>query len=163
MSASSGARRNGAVFPPQRPNVGARPELRTRVRARLRRSALDRRLAAGDPAWASGELSRRAAELTSPGERRALADQLDGLVDEVTGPPSLRGAAAPVARDAVRACRELLLELADDLRQAKLIRPQGTALLRRLLRDGGSPLYAPGETHALQVALIEARAALLLD
>jgi len=154
MSASSGARRNGAV---------PRRELRTRVRARLRRSALDRQLSAGAPAWASPELSWRAAELTARGERRALADQLDALVDEVIAPPRPRGAAAVVDRDGVRACLRLFVELADSLRQAERIRPEGVALLRVLLRDGGSALYSPGASRALQTALIEAQDALLLD
>jgi hypothetical protein len=129
----------------------------------LRRSTLDRRLAAGEPPWASPELSRRAAELTAPGERRALADQIDALVDEVIAPPRPRGAAAPVDRDGVRACLQLFVELADDLRRAERIQPQGVALLRVLLRDGGSALYSPGASRALQIALIEARDALLLD
>lgn len=161
MSASSGVPRNGAVF--QRPALGPQRELRTRVRARLRRSTLDRRLAAGEPPWTSAELSRRASELTARGERRALADQIDALVDEVIAPPRRRGAAAPVDRDGVRACLRLFIELADDLRRAERLRPQGVALLRVLLRDGGSPLYAPGASRALHIALIEARDALLLD
>jgi hypothetical protein len=161
MSASSGARRNGAVF--KRPAVGARRGLRTRVRARLRRSALDRQLAAGERPWASRELSWRAAELTARGERRAIADQIDALVDEVIAPPHPRGAAAPVDRDGVRACLQLFVELADGLRRAERIQPQGVALLRLLLRDGGSALYSPGASRALQIALIEARDALLLD
>jgi hypothetical protein len=163
MSASSGAHRNGAVVSPQRPSVGARPELRTRVRARLRRSALDRLLAAGEPPWASRELSWRATELSSRAERRSIADQIEGVADEVMEPPRPRGAAAPLDREGVRASRQLLLELADDLRGAEAIRAQGVALLRQLLRDGGSPLYSPGETRALRIALLQARAALLLD
>ncbi len=161
MSASSGARRNGAVF--KRATLGAPRGLRTRARARLRRSALDRQLATGEPAWASRELSWRAAELTTRSERCAIADQIDALVDEVIAPPRPRGAAAPVDRDGVRACLRLFVELADSLRQAERIRPEGVALLRLLLRDGGSPLYSPGGSRALQLALIEARDALLLD
>jgi hypothetical protein len=146
MSASSGARPNGALF--KRPT-------------RLRRSALDRQLAAGEPAWASRELTWRAAELTARAERRAIADQIDALVDEVIAPPRPRGAAAPVDRDGVRACLRQFVELADDLRGTDPIRPQGIVLLRRLLRDGGSPLYSPGGTRALHRALVQARAALL--
>jgi hypothetical protein len=163
MPASSGGRRNGAVFKPQRRGIDARRELRTRVWGRLRRGRLDRLLVAGEAPWASRDLSWRAAELTSPDERRAIADQIDRLVDDAMGPPRPRGAAVPLDREGLRSCRHLLLELTDDLRRAELVRPQGVALLRRLLRDGGSPLYAPGETHALQIALIRARAALLRD
>jgi hypothetical protein len=163
MSVSSGARRNGAVFTPQRLGTGARPALRTRVRARLRRSRLDRLLVAGEPPWASRELGWRAAELSSRRERHAIADQIDRVVDDAMAPARPRGAAVPLDREGVRACKDLLVELADDLRRAERVRAQGVVLLRRLLRDGGSPLYAPGETHALRIALIHARAALLLD
>jgi hypothetical protein len=137
--------------------------LRMRARARLRRSALDRELAAGEPAWASRDLSWRAAELTARAERCAIADQIDALVDEVIAPPRPRAAAVPIDREGVRACLPLLVELADDLRRAGRIRPQGVALLRLLLRDGASPLYSPGESRVLQIALIEARDTLLID
>lgn len=140
-----------------------RPELRTRVRARLRRSTLDRLLAAGEPAWASRELSWRAAELSSPTARRAIADRIEALLDEVSGPPHPIGAAVPVDRDAVLGCQELLWELADDLRGVEPICPGGVVLLRRLLRDGGSPIYAPGNQRALETALIRVTAALLVD
>src|SRR5688572_29550661 len=159
MSTSSGAGQNGVVF--KRAALGARRGLRTRVRARLGRSALDRRLAAGEPPGARPELSWRAAELTAQGERRALANQIDALLDEVIAPPRPRGAAAPLDRDGVRACLRLFVELADDLRRTELIQPQGVVLLRVLLRDGGSALYSPGASRALQMALIEARDALL--
>jgi hypothetical protein len=161
MSASSGARRNGAVF--RLPSLGARRGVRTRARARLSRSALDRRLAAGEPAWASRELSWRAVDLTARSERCAIADQIDALVDDVIAPPRPRGAAVPIDGDAVRVCLKLLVELADDLRRADRVRAQGVALLRLLLRDGGSPLYSPGESRALHIALAEARDALLVD
>jgi hypothetical protein len=161
MSASSGAGGNRAVF--KWPTLGAGRGLRTRARARLRRSALDRQLAAGEPAWASRELTWRAAELTARGERCAIANEIDALVDEVIAPPRPRGAAAPINRDGVRACLQLFVELGDDLRRAERIEPQGVALLRLLLRDGGSPVYSPGESRALQIALLEARDALLGD
>jgi hypothetical protein len=94
---------------------------------------------------------------------RLIADQIDGLVDAVAALRRSHGAAAPLDRDEVHGCRELLYDLADDLRHGKLVQPLGVALLRQLLRDGGSQLYAPGDACALQVGLSPARAAPLLD
>jgi hypothetical protein len=163
MPASSGIQRNGSVLPRPRETSGERPALWIRLRAWLQRLSLDRQLAAGKPAWASAELRLRAAQLTSPGARRALADEIDRLLEVVARPPRPRGAAAPLDRSAVLACDELLRALAHDLRDAKPVQVHGVALVRQLLRDGASPLYAAGTGGSLDSAIRRARAALLLD
>jgi hypothetical protein len=163
MSASSGLQRNGAVLAPRRSTVGDRPPLWTRLRARLLRLSLDSRLARGAPAWGSPELRLRAAQLTSPRERGRLAEELDGVLEAAAQPAGLRGAAVPLDRRAVLACGGLVRVIADDLRHAELVQPRGVALLRQLLRDGGSPLYAPEVEGSLDRSLRHARAALLLD
>jgi hypothetical protein len=163
MSASSGLRRNGALLAPPRRTGGERPALGTRVRTRLQRLSLDGRLARGDPAWASPELRWRAAQMTSQRERRRIAEEIDGVLEAAAGPPRPRGAAVPLDRAGVLACDGLLRVLADDLRHADLVQPRGVALLRQLLRDGGSPLYAPEAEGSLDRSLRHARAALLLD
>jgi hypothetical protein len=162
MSASSGARRDGALFAVRLGVAGERAGPGTRLRARLQRLGLDRRLATGEPAWASPKLRWRAAQLTSPPERRRIADQIDRLI-EAAGPPRPRGAAVPLDWTGVLACRELLRELADDLRHAEHVHARGVALIRELLRDGGSPLYAPEVGGLLDRSIRHARAALLLD
>jgi hypothetical protein len=45
---------------------------------------------------------------------------------------------------------------------SQVSRPGGVLLVRLLLRDGGSPLYAPAPDGALEFELRRARAALLL-
>ena len=104
----------------------------------------------------------RAARLTSPRERRRLARELEGLIAAARDRSRPRGAEVPVNRAEVIACSELIHELADDLSGDAPLRPPGIAMLRRLLRDGGSPLYGPAE-HSLESTLIHARDALLPD
>jgi hypothetical protein len=163
MPASSGIHRNGAVVTRPREIASGRPAVWIRLRARLQRLSLEHRLAVGEPAWASAELRWRAAQLTSPRVRRGLAEEIDRLLEVVAEPPRPRGAAAPLARSAVLACDELLRELAHDLRHAGPVQVRGVALVRQLLRDGGSPLYAADTEGALDRSIRRARAALLLD
>jgi hypothetical protein len=163
MPASSGIQRNGAVVTRPRVTAGEHPATWIRLRAWLQRLSLDNRLAAGEPAWASAELRWRAAQLTSPRARRGLAEEIDRLLEVVAQPPRPRGAAAPLDRSAVIACNELIRELAHDLRDAGPVQVRGVALVRQLLRDGGSPLYASDKEGELDTSLRRARAALLLD
>jgi hypothetical protein len=163
MSASSGIQRLGAVL--TRPGEAARerPPTWIRIRARLQRLSLDRRLAAGESPWASAELRWRADQLTSARERRSLAEEIDRLLDDAARPGRRRGAAVPLDRSAVCACDELLRGLADELRHAELVYAHGVALVRQLLRDGGSPLYCADSDGALDRSIRHARAAVLLD
>ena len=163
MSASSGIRRHGVVLPRARDGVRHHPAPWVRLRARLRRLSLERRLAMGESVWASPELRWRATQLTSARERSGLAKELDGLLEEAARPPRPRGAAAPLDRSGVLACEEPLRELAHDLRHAELVYACGVALVRRLLRDGGSPLYGAAPEGQLDRSIRLARAALLRD
>jgi hypothetical protein len=163
MPASSGIQRHGAVLTRPREPAGERPAPWVRIRARLQRLSLERRLAAGESPWASAELRWRADQLTSPRERRGLAKEIDRVLKDAARPARRRGAAVPVDRYAVYRCDELLRGLADDLRHAELVYAHGVALVRRLLRDGGSPLYVADTDGALDRSIRHARAALLLD
>jgi hypothetical protein len=140
-----------------------RPGIWVRIRARLQRLSLERRLAAGESPWASAELRWRADQLISPSERRGLALEIDRVLVDVTRPAHRAGAAVPLNRSGVVACYELLRRLAHDLRHAELIYAHGVALVRQLLRDGGSPLYVADTAGALDRSVRHARAALLLD
>jgi hypothetical protein len=161
MSASSGARRNGAVFGLHRTSGRRRATRRTRLKVRLLGFRLDRRLAAGEPPWSSPELRVRAAELTAPTGRWRVAQEVDRVIEAAAQPPRPGGAAVPLNRTGVLACGPLLSDLVDDLRHAECVESRGVALVRRLMRDGGSPLYAPESKAALERALRQAHTALL--
>jgi len=120
-----------------------------RVRVFVRRGVLDRLLAAGaDPSW-DPELGLRAAQVTAPRRRRALADSFARAVEDAHRPPRWT-CAAPLARGAVRATSRELRALAVGLAHGPAPPPQAITLAYQLVRDPGSPLYAPGDEHALR-------------
>jgi hypothetical protein len=136
-----------------------RAPLALRARVFLRRDRLERLLAAGaDPAW-DPELGLRAAQLTAPRRRRAIAHSLERAVWEAHQQERW-GCAVPLARGAVRAATPELSALALDLTAEAAPAAQGVAIARELLRDPSSPLYAPGRAEALRVGAVVARRAL---
>jgi hypothetical protein len=119
-----------------------------RARVFLRRGMLDRLLAAGaDPSW-DLELELRAAQVTAPRKRRALGDSLVRAVRDAHRPPRWT-CAAPLDRRAVRTAARELRALAAGLAQEATPAPQGITLAGQLLREPGSPLYAPSDEDAL--------------
>ncbi|HET8823166.1 MAG TPA: hypothetical protein VFM57_16630 [Thermoleophilaceae bacterium] len=127
----------------------ARVAIALRVRVFMRRGVLDQLLAAGaDPCW-DRELALRAAHLIAPRRRRALAQSLVRAVRDAHSPPRW-SCAAPIARSAARATTPELRALAASLTQEAAPAPQGVALAQQLLREPGSPLYAPGDERALR-------------
>jgi hypothetical protein len=112
---------------------------------------LDRLLAAGaDPAW-DPELGIRAAQITAAKRRRALAVALEAAVRDAHRPPRW-SAAVPLARGAVRAAAHELHLLAESLVETAAPAAEGVALAKQLVTDPSSPLYAPGDHHALRAA-----------
>jgi hypothetical protein len=142
---------------------GLRWPLSVRTRVRLRRFSLDEQLARGADPSSSLELARRAAELCQPKLRRELSAEIERAVDAASIPARWPTAAVPVSSRSVTQSRPLLLELAEDLRCPGPLYARGVALVRLLLRDGGSPLYAPSEPWQLEEEVRRACAALLLD
>jgi hypothetical protein len=140
---------------------GPRWPLWVRARVRLHRFSLDERLARGADPCSSLELARRAAELCQPKLRRELSADLERAVDAASIPARWPTAAVPVSPRAIAECRPLLLELAERLRCPGPVYARGVALVCLLLRDGGSPLYAPSEPRQLEGPVRRARAALL--
>ena len=117
---------------------------------------LDARLLAGADPAGSPALARRARRLAAVACRDNLACDLEAVVAAACSrPPSPRALDLRVAE--VRAARPAMLALAERLRSAVPCRPAGVALCGRLLRDPGSPLYAPAPNDELWRA---ARAAL---
>ena len=129
----------------------------------LRRGALGRRLAEGADPLSSPELERRAGQLVAQSHRRAVAQEIERVIDAAEERPSPYSAAVPLRSAAILEQRPILLSLAGDLRHTdQRVSVRGVALIERLLRDGGSPLYVETLDESLEGALRHARSALLL-
>jgi hypothetical protein len=83
--------------------------------------------------------------------RRTVAAGLENAVRRAHQPQTPWTAEVPIDRAAVSACEDRLLALAAILRSERELPADGVAQARRLLTDGGSPLYLDGERlpHAL--------------
>ena len=139
------------------------PTLPVRGRVFLKRGALARRLAAGASPSDSPELARRAEQLCSARNRRALARGLERVIDAAEERPHPYSSAVPLRRAAVLEAREGMLELAAELRDTNQgVNVRGIALVERMLTDGGSALYMQNDEESLDGAISHARAALLL-
>ena len=92
--------------------------------------------------------SLRAAALIGPSIRRRLARQVRGIVTACER-PVVFGPAVPLPRERIAVERERLEALADALDGPDPVEPRGVASVALLLRDGGSPLYRPGNEHDL--------------
>jgi hypothetical protein len=127
------------------------------VRARLRASSLDRRLAVGTPPWESPLLAARALQLTCERRRRSLARSLERLADRAEQAPS-RGfsTVVPVARSQVREASSTISSLAARMRDGRPLDARGVARLLALLCDGSGPLFVYGPPGALDEALKDA-------
>ena len=79
----------------------------------LRKSTLDRRIALGADLGESPELSRRARQLSSRRRRAGLAAGLRRMVEAAEEPRPLLTSQVPLNRRAIRAHRELCLEVAE--------------------------------------------------
>lgn len=116
---------------------------------------LDRELAAGADPIASDELSLRVGQLAAGATRARLAGALRDAVAVANG----RHAPLTVTRlqrVTVRANQELLLALADRVRDGGVVGVRGLAMVSWLLEDRGSPLYASGSGRPLAVTALEA-------
>jgi hypothetical protein len=100
----------------------------------------------------------RAARAGSDRARRRYAAGLEGAVERGRDVRDCFTAAVPVSREASGAARDALLDLAERLRQPRPVRPEGVARVRRLLTDGGGPLYdgSPGELRAAAMLALSA-------
>jgi hypothetical protein len=147
-----------AVAYDRRADVAFRPGRLARVAARLRSRPLDRALIDGADPAASPQLAARAAQLTAPPARRAVADALERLT---SAPDSGRRWAAMPHRRAVAANAPEMCELASLLRTPVPLYARGIAMLRSLVTDGAGPAYTDKVGQDLALALDDARAAIL--
>jgi hypothetical protein len=130
-----------------------------RVRTRLRAPDLDRQLANGTDPMQSDELSLRVGQLGSTGTRSRLAIALRGAVQIANGhhAPLIT---TRLQRAEIQENEELLLALADRLRDGEPLGVQGLAMTARLVNDRSSPLYRSGPSGSLPATVLEAVAAL---
>jgi hypothetical protein len=112
------------------------------LRYRLQRRSIDRELANGADPESNPYRHRRAYELTAESERSKLAGSIDRLLARSEAPQSLT--IAPINWRGVRASSSRLKRLAQRLRGAADVRPQGVARTEILLKEADSPLYTPG-------------------
>jgi hypothetical protein len=112
-----------------------------RLRVRVRRPALDRRLAAGADPWSDPELSIRAEELTDAETRVRIAKAIDRAIVEAGDPPPPMTSQVPLARPAIRACTPRLRAISGRLKGDHMVTPRGMAQAAMLVREGASPLY----------------------
>jgi hypothetical protein len=120
---------------------------------------LDRQLANGIDHTSSDELSLRVGQLSSAGTRVRLASALRDAVNLANGnrAPLIR---TRLRRPAIRENHELLVALADRLRDGELLGVRGLALTARLVNDRSGPLYRSGARGSLKATALEAFAAL---
>ena len=145
--------------------VGARAHVpRAKGRLSIRKRAKERRYAdelLRDGADENGPtiLSARAAELTSPRSRRALARSLERTARELEG--RVLPSAIPLNRAGARPHLDLVRALAARLRAAEPVSARGVLLVQELLTNGyGSPLYDRDRSTDLRPALEECLSAL---
>ena len=126
------------------PTGAQRPGVVARVIARLRAEKFDRQLAVGVPAAAGSALAAHRARLTSTAEREAIARSLRRAVHEShTG--AVFSSRIPVHPRNIAAAEDLIDTITLRLHSPAPVNARGMARLRRVLSDGGGPLYWYGE------------------
>ncbi|HUO69859.1 MAG TPA: hypothetical protein VMU39_03700 [Solirubrobacteraceae bacterium] len=139
----------------------ASSSLTTRVRAIVRRGDITAALARGVDPSTRPELARRATQLVSARNRRALARSLRGAIGETHNPPMARGRVVIVRRGAVLEAEAAIARLIDRLTSPAPVGAQGMAMLERMLTNADdSPLYNPAQPGRLRDRIEAATAAL---
>jgi hypothetical protein len=131
--------------------------LRCRVWARS--GELDALLAAGEDPIQSDELSLRAGQLRSEKSRAQASRSLLATVQVADG-TNPRAFPPPACRRSIRACRELLVDLAERVRDCEEPCVRGLASVSQLLHDGDGPLYFERARKSLRESLMMALVAL---
>jgi hypothetical protein len=129
----------------------ARAELRS-----IRRSADRVILASGTGVEGSDLVRWRTLELVAPATRNGLAQEIERLLRRAD--PARLPSASPLRRGLARRHRQLLQKLEARMLDGRPVTARGVLLLRRLLREPGSPLYdehAGDLSRALARVLVE--------
>jgi hypothetical protein len=107
----------------------------------------------------ASELVRwRCEELTSRPALDALRREVERLLRDLD--PAKLPSASPLRRPAARANEPLLRAVAERLGESRPVAARGVLLVRSLLHDGGSPLYAEDAALLLPRALTRVLGAL---
>jgi hypothetical protein len=154
-----------AVQFPASPALGGRTSFGLRrllahMQAQLFRSSLDSALAAGANPCESPALAHRAARLTTRKGRAKLAASAEAVLAAAARPPAVPTSAVEPQRDEIISAAPLLIEIVELLRSTTPVYSQGVAMLKRLLQDDGSPVYAPTSRGTLDHELRRITAAL---
>lgn len=126
---------------------------------RTARRQLDREIAAGAPSQESPARSVRAAQLATPGTRRAIATVLETILDSAQERRHDRCSNLVLEHEAVLEAGDGLLELAGILRSDEPMAPRALALAVVLAEHPDSPLVSPSATHTIRQALADIAAA----
>jgi hypothetical protein len=160
------AQRLQQVAPPTvtfRPAPRVRPRVPARLEAWWRSAELDRQLAAGASPEGTAALTVRARALTGRRSRRRIAAGLVRARRSARDSGFGLSAAVRPHADEVHAARVVLSAIDRRLRAPTPVTARGLAMLRILLTDGSSALYAPLERGALGSRLRAVAAALEPD
>jgi len=123
---------------PQRPSVVAR------LIARLCAEKFDHQLAVGVPAAVGSALAAHQARVTSTYEREAIARSLRRAVNDADS-GAVFSSRIPVHPRNIAAAKELIDTITLRLHSPQPVNARGMARLRRVLSDGGGPLYWYGK------------------
>jgi len=107
---------------------------------------------------ASGLVRWRCEKLTSRASLDALKREIERVLRDLD--PATLPSASPLRRPAARANEAQLRALADRLGESRPVTARGVLLVRSLLHDGGSPLYAEDAELLLPRALTRVLGAL---
>jgi hypothetical protein len=127
-----------------RSDAAVRASLSARINARLRAAKFDHLLAVGVPAPAGSALAVHHARLTSAAEREAVARSLRQAVYQARVGAAPLSPRIPVQANNIAEAEELIDKITLRLHAPRTVSARGMARLRRLLSDGGGPLYRYG-------------------
>ncbi len=124
--------------------------LSARLQSLLRRSSLDRAIAAGADPRRSAALTERAARLVGARNRDQLRRALVAVREAAESPGGPLSSAVPPNRRELAMAEDEMTIIDEMLCSDRPIAPRGAALLRIMLTDPAGPMYAPPTRGALK-------------
>lgn len=120
--------------------AGAARATRARTELRAVRRAADRVILADATAAEGSDIVRwRTLELVAPASRQGLAREVEQALR--SSDPAKLPSASPLRRGIARRHEALLRQVEERMLDSRPVTARGVLLLRRLLREPGSPLY----------------------